>query len=123
MKNVLEAAARCEKTAVIHFVGIRAGEIRRQTGNNSNLHVADSLAAAGSLAASLSGQPGAVATFGIGPETSKIISEWNRRRTKSRRFLRGVYTGGTLCAEAQEVIGKTIQGISSNAGHFISHPP
>jgi len=115
MKKVLEAAARCEKTAVIHFVGMRTGEIRRQTGNNSHLHVADSLAAAGSLSVSLAGQPGAVTTFGIGPETSKIIFEWNRRRTKSRRFLRGVYTGGTLCAEAQEVIGRTVQGISSNA--------
>jgi succinyl-CoA synthetase alpha subunit len=115
MEKVLEAAARCGKPAVLHFVGVRTGEIRRRAGENPHLHEADSLAAAGRLSVSLAGQPGGVAAIEIGPEFSKRISEWGRRRARGRRFLRGVYTGGTLCAEAQAVIGRTVPGIRSNA--------
>ena len=115
MEKVLEAAARCGKPIVIHFVGVRTGEIRRWVGKFSHLYEADSLAAAGRLSVLLAGRPGVVEAFEFGPESSKRISEWGRRCAKSRRFLRGVYTGGTLCAEAQAVIGRTVSGIRSNA--------
>ena len=115
MEKVLEAATRCGKPTVIHFIGVRTEDIRRRVSESTHLHVADSLAAAGRLSVSLTDGPGLVAALEIGPETSQKISEWGRRCAKGRRFLRGVYTGGTLCAEAQVVIGRTVPGIYSNA--------
>jgi FdrA protein len=115
MEKVLEAAARCGKPAAIHFVGARTGYIGRWAEGHPHLHVADSLAAAGRLSVSLTGAVGDVAAPEVGPDASKKISEWGQRRSKGRRFLRGVYTGGTLCAEAQAIIGMTVPGIRSNA--------
>ena len=111
MKKVLEAAARCTKPVVIHFVGGQAEDLQKHPG----LRAADSLAGAGRLAVSLTGGPAPARTPEINPETRSKIAEWSRSRAKGRRFLRGVYTGGTLCAEAQAIIGKTLSGIRSNA--------
>ena len=111
MKKVLEAAARCTKPAVIHFVGDHSADLQKHPG----LHAADSLAGAGRLAVSLTGGPAPAGTPEINPETRSKIAEWNRARTKGQRFLRGVYTGGTLCAEAQAIIGKSVPEIRSNA--------
>ena len=115
MKKVLEAAGRCTKPVAIHFVGAQAEDIRRHSGEHPHLHAADSLAGAGKLAVSLTGGPAPAGTPEINPETREKIAEWRRARTKGQRFLRGVYTGGTLCAEAQAIIGKTVAGIRSNA--------
>ena len=115
MKKVLEQAARCAKPVVIHFVGARAEDIRRHSGEHPHLYPADSLAEAGRLAVSLTGGRAPARTPEINPETREKIAEWSRARAKERRFLRGVYTGGTLCAEAQAIIGRTVPGIRSNA--------
>ena len=115
MKKVLEQAARCAKPVVIHFVGARAEDIRRHSGEHPHLYPADSLAEAGRLAVSLTGGRAPARTPEINPETREKIAEWSRVRAKERRFLRGVYTGGTLCAEAQAIIGRTVPGIRSNA--------
>ncbi len=111
MEKVLETTARSAKPAVIHFVGGRSEDVRKHPG----LHAADSLAAAGRLAASLSEGRIDAAAPEIDSETRERIAEWNRARAQGRRFLRGVYTGGTLCAEAQALIGRTVAGIRSNA--------
>lgn len=111
MKKVLEAAARCGKPAVVHFVG----GLREDILAYPHLHAADSLAEAGRLAVYLGGGETPKAATELHPELKSKIAEWNKIRGKGRRFLRGVYTGGTLCAEAQAIIGKTIPGIRSNA--------
>ena len=111
MKKVLEAAARCAKPVVIHFVGALSKDLQK----HPYLHAADSLAGAGRLAVSLTGGPAPAGPLEINPETREKIAEWNFARAKGRRFLRGVYTGGTLCAEAQALIGRTLSGIRSNA--------
>ncbi|MDE0331178.1 MAG: acyl-CoA synthetase FdrA [Nitrospinae bacterium] len=111
MRKVLDAAAQCGKPAVVHFVGGLSEDIRKLPG----LHAADSLAEAGRLAVSLSGGRMDTAAFEIDSKARARIAEWSRTRPKSRRSLRGVYTGGTLCAEAQAIVGKTLDGIRSNA--------
>lgn len=111
MGKVLEAAAKCRKAAVIHFVGGRSKDIRP----HPSLHAADSLAEAGRIAVSLSGGRADAAAPELDSDARERIAGWGRTRATGRRFLRGVYTGGTLCAEAQAIIGKSIQGISSNA--------
>ena len=111
MEKVLEAAAKCAKPVVIHFVG----GLNENVLANSGLHAADSLAEAGRLAVSLyEGRTDAAAPE-FDSDARKRIAEWSRSRAKDRRYLRGVYTGGTLCAEAQALIGKTLGGIRSNA--------
>ena len=109
--KILEATATCGKPAVVHFVGGRDEDILAHPG----LHAADSLAEAGRLAVSLSGGETPESVIDLHPEIKSKIAEWNNLRGKGRRFLRGVYTGGTLCAEAQSIISESIPGISSNA--------
>ena len=111
MKKVLEAAGRCAKPVVILFVGGRSEDVRKHPG----LHAADSLAEAGRLAVSLTGGPAPAGPPEISSETREKITKWSHARAKGRRFLRGVYTGGTLCAEAQAIIGKSVPEIRSNA--------
>lgn len=109
--KILEATARCGKPAVVHFVGDWNQDILEHLG----LYVADSLAEAGRLAVSLSGGRAGAPAPEVDSEARERIAGWSRTRAKGRRFLRGVYTGGTLCAEAQAIIGESIPGISSNA--------
>ena len=115
MGNVLHAAAQCGKPIVIHFVGANAEDMEHCLRAHPNLHAADSLAEAGRLAVSLSGGHAETAPPELDPDARERIVEWSRSREKGRRFLRGVYTGGTLCAEAQAIVGRTIPGIRSNA--------
>lgn len=109
--KVLETAARCGKPTVIHFVGGRREDVLAHSG----LRAADSLADAGRRAVSLCGGRADAAAPEIDSEARERISAWSRTRAKGRRFLRGIYTGGTLCAEAQAIIGKSVTGIRSNA--------
>ena len=104
-----------ESPLIIHFVGAKAEGMEHCLRAHPNLHAADSLAEAGRLAVSLSGGHTETAPPGLDPDARERIAAWSRSREKGRRYLRGVYTGGTLCAEAQAVISKTIPGISSNA--------
>ena len=113
--KVLETAAKCAKPVVIHFVGAKAEDMDRYLHAHPNLHMADSLANAGRLAVSLSGGQAETTPFEVGMGARARIAEWSRTRPKSCRYLRGVYTGGTLCAEAQAIIGKSVTGIGSNA--------
>ncbi|MCY3824144.1 MAG: acyl-CoA synthetase FdrA [Nitrospinae bacterium] len=111
MRKVLETASRCAKPVVIHFVGGRSEDVLAHSG----LHAADSLADAGRLAVSLSGGQAEATPLEVGTDARARIAEWSREKDRGRRYLRGVYTGGTLCAEAQAIVGKTIEGIRSNA--------
>ncbi len=115
LEKILEATARCEKPAVIHFVGSGTGDTERLLHTNPGLHAAGSLAEAGRLAVSLCEGHAKAAKPKLGPEVQENISAWSRTSPRSRRFLRGVYTGGTLCAEAQAIVGETVPGIRSNA--------
>lgn len=109
--KILETTATCGKPAVVHFVGDWNQDILEHLG----LHIADSLAEAGRLAVSLSGGRAGAAAPEVDSEARERIAGWSRTRAKGRRFLRGVYTGGTLCAEAQAIVGDTVPGIHSNA--------
>ena len=109
--NILEATACCGKPVVVHFVGGRSEDVLAHPG----LHAADSLAEAGRLAVSLSGGCIDTAVPELDSETRARIAKWSREKDTGRRYLRGVYTGGTLCAEAQAIVGKTVARIRSNA--------
>ncbi len=115
MGKVLETAARCGKPVVIHFVGAKAEDMEHDLRAHPDLHAADSLAEAGRLAVSLCRGRTVAAKPELDSEAKERIAAWSRSRAKGRRFLRGVYTGGTLCAEAQAIVGRTIPGIRSNA--------
>ena len=108
---ILEATATCGKPAVVHFVGDWNEDILVHLG----LYAPDSLAEAGRLAVSLSGGRADPAAPELDSGAKERIAGWSHARAHGRRFLRGVYTGGTLCAEAQAIIGEFIPGISSNA--------
>ena len=113
--KVLETAAKCAKPVVIHFVGAKTEDMDRYLHAHPNLHMADSLADAGRLAVSLSGRQAEATSLEVDTDARARIAVWSQKRDRGRRFLRGVYTGGTLCAEAQAIVGRTMPGIRSNA--------
>ncbi len=111
LEKILKATARCGKPAVIHFVGGRSEDVLAYPG----LYAADSLAGAGRLAVSLVEGRAEATPPELDSVTRERIAGWSRTRERGRRFLRGVYTGGTLCAEAQAIVGSSVADIRSNA--------
>jgi FdrA protein len=109
-ERVLEALGRSGKPSVVDFIGIRG---RKGT---ETLSFAESLEeAAGMAVASSSGKAYTPHTFDL-PE--KEIGRLVRRETssmaKSQRFLRGLFTGGTLADEALYLLDGELGGIHSN---------
>ena len=116
LQAILGALGEAGKPAVIHFVGADAGAIRSAYRGKADLRAAGTLAEAGHLAASLS-KGGAAPPAPIpSPDLLAKVTAWAQSKKDSRRrFLRGLYTGGTLCAEAQAILRKTLGAIRSNA--------
>lgn len=73
---------------------------------------ADSLEAAAKKAVKLAGIKEQVASNK--EELAQIIAAAKKRLNKEQRFLRGLFCGGTLCAEALYVLRKHLAGVKSN---------
>jgi hypothetical protein len=101
--RVLAAAARAGKPVVVCFIGMQASAV-----NAANLHVARTLEEAAEVAARLAGRQGpatppagrAVTPVHLGPR---------------QRFIRGLYSGGTLCYEASMLLADAALPAWSNA--------
>jgi FdrA protein len=99
-KAVLERVAKSPKPHVICFLGADALDLPK------NARLAATLEEAAALA---SGPvPGAF-------DAAAIAAGWKKRLPASRRFVRGVYSGGTLCAEAQTILRKAGAEFWANA--------
>jgi FdrA protein len=101
--QVVGAAHQAGKPAVICFVGARVSGRGRVQG-------ADTLEEAALTAVRLAeGRP-------VEPPPSLALPAQEAARLgPSQRYLRGLYSGGTLCAEAQVVLRGYIDGVRSNA--------
>ncbi|MBI4252537.1 MAG: hypothetical protein HY618_08765 [Candidatus Tectomicrobia bacterium] len=116
MKAILGAIGDSGKPAVVHFVGADSSAIQRAYGGKTSLCVAGTLSEAGRLAVSLA-KGSAPAPSAQPPQDllSKVTAWAWRGKGSRRKFLRGLYAGGTLCAEAQAILRKTLGTIHSNA--------
>lgn len=100
-RAVLERVARSPKPHVICFLGADALELP------ANARAAATLEEAAALAAA------PVPVEDYAPDA--IVAEWRAKLAPARRFVRGVYSGGTLCAEAQVLLRRAGAAFWSNA--------
>lgn len=107
-QRVLDAAANCGKPVVVCFVG---GAIEERPG----VHMARDLTDAARLAVHLAtGQsPAALDVPGV-PEAQARLAAERSQLAPQQRFLRGLYSGGTLCDEAMTLLMPKLGAIHSN---------
>jgi succinyl-CoA synthetase alpha subunit len=103
-KRVLDAARKARKPVVVSFVGGARSEIK-----GANLHVAatleDAAHAAVALARGRAPQRRAPAKLPAGLP----------RLAAGKRYVRGLYSGGTFCYEASGLLGEALGAVRSNA--------
>ncbi len=112
-KRILERVRACARPVVVAFLGADRAEIE-----SAGAVYAEFLEEAAAKAVALAqGRSPASASFvfprgdvseGLPPETAPHLKEGGRR------FLRGVYTGGTLAGEAVLILERSLGGVYSN---------
>ncbi len=96
-RRVVEAAKNVGRPLVVDFMGAEASELDRE-----NVVVADTFEAAARAALRLAAIPWGLRLNGDGIEEALAASL--RRLPPARRMLRGLYAGGSLCAEAARIL-------------------
>jgi FdrA protein len=98
-RRILDLAAAAGKPVVVHFLGAAPDTVR-----GSGLVAADSLQHAGDLAVALASGH-AVPASNAAPSAAQLaaIAEVTHRMAPSQCAVRGLFTGGTFCYEAQLV--------------------
>jgi FdrA protein len=108
-ETVLEAARRSSKPIVVNFLG---GKVTSMLGK---VRTADTLEDAARIACELSGaEQGAAA--GIVPEAniSMALAE-HKKLASSQQYIRGLFSGGTLCYESEVILQPILGEVFSNA--------
>ncbi|MDR0362421.1 MAG: FdrA family protein, partial [Planctomycetota bacterium] len=117
-EKVLRAARGCGKPVVICFIG-GGGE------SDGNLEFAGSLEDAAVRAVRLSGG-GSTGCGELFPYPANRIAEEAARLAGSQKYIRALYCGGTLAAEAETVMRESCPGVYSNIsrkpGHRLADP-
>jgi succinyl-CoA synthetase alpha subunit len=94
---VLETAEACSKPVVAIFLGADAASITR-----NGIHGADYLAQAADMAVALvKSQNPQRRDIQVDNETQRKIKEISRAMEPGQRYVRGIFSGGTFCFEAQ----------------------
>jgi succinyl-CoA synthetase alpha subunit len=108
---ILELAAAAGKPVVVHFLGAATDDARR-----AGLVAADSLQHAADIAVALS-LDRTPPSAGAGPADAQraTIAELASRMAPAQRAVRGLFTGGTFCCEAQLVFLQRGLACRSNA--------
>lgn len=118
-EKVLEALGRSGKPCVVDFIGMSG---RKGTGT---LRFAGNLEeAAGMAVAFSSGKDFTPRTFDLSKtEVARLVRRETSKMGKSQRFLRGLFTGGTLADEALYLLDGGLGGIvkdpHASRGHTI----
>jgi succinyl-CoA synthetase alpha subunit len=96
-EKVLDAAAATGKPVVVSFLGADPVDVER-----NGIYAAASLAEAADMAVALvSGVEPRRQPVSISHRTQTALREAVSKMAPSQRFLRGIYSGGTFCFEAQ----------------------
>lgn len=111
-QKILDQAAGAGKPAVICFIGGDPSEIEKR-----GLYAAISLedAAHKAVAFSRSEKPEDYAGFAMGERRAEELAAAEAARmAPSQKYIRGLYTGGTLCDEAMKLMIASLGHIRSN---------
>ena len=111
MSKVLDRVSKSGKKFVINFLGCEFDVI-----SGSGAIPARTLEEAAFLAvATLKGEPYEHRVFTIPQaELGKRLQEETEKMSPEQRFIRGLYSGGTLCYEAMMIIGDSVKEVYSN---------
>ena len=108
-EKVLQVARGCKKPVVVNFLG--GGTDPKKLGR---LRATRTLDDAANITCALAGSKGPAV-----PSDRKHLASIARREyerlTRSQRFIRGLFAGGTLCYEAQVVLAPVFKEVYSNA--------
>jgi FdrA protein len=108
MAKVLAFAKKVRKPMVINFLGVDLAEMQ------TSRHVAaKTLDEAAMKAAELSGTKVKAPSW-TGPLSTRAHEEASHL-SSSQRYVRGLFSGGTLCYEAQILLASAVGGVYSNA--------
>ena len=107
--KVIKALEETGKPCVVHFIGLMGQKDR------GNLHFADNLEEAAGMAVALAqGKEYTPTTFTIPEsEVKKIVDRETKSMSSDQKYLRGLYTGGTLADEAVILLNDDLGGIHS----------
>ncbi len=107
-KKVLDVAAKGSKPVVVNFVGGDPSEIKQY----NNCYPAVTIKEAAQKAVDLAeGREPGEATVEV---SQKIVDEEKGKLGTEQKYLRGLYSGGTLAFEAMNILEEEIGGIYSN---------
>ena len=110
MAKVLEVARRCRKPVVVNFLG--GGVSPRMLGK---LRSANTLEDAARAACELVGMKPQVAADVIPRETISLALAEHEKLAGSQQYIRGLFSGGTLCYESETVLQPLLGEVFSNA--------
>jgi FdrA protein len=98
-ERVLSAAAACAKPVVVIFLGADPAGINRK-----GVYAAGYLAQAADMAVALSiGSKPSAEPIAVSAEVRSRLTSLAQAMLPSQRYVRGIYSGGTFCFEAQLV--------------------
>ena len=107
MSRVLEAVGQCSKPVVVNFLGADPAQ-------GSGLVAARTLEDAARAACSLyTGSDAKVPTTAT-PDAVRQALQDHQKLSSSQRFLRGLFSGGTLCYESQVILNPVLEKVLSN---------
>jgi FdrA protein len=108
MEKVLAQASRCTKPVVVHFIGGDKTVVEKH-----KLIATESLEETASKAVEIA--IGKKVSFAIHEtELKKIALSESSKMYKSQKYIRGLYSGGTLCDETMLYLQKNFGNIYSN---------
>ncbi len=111
-EKILKRVSKSSKKVIVNFLGYDAGRI-----SSSRAIAARTLEETAFLAvATLKGEPYRYENFGMPEvELKRMVENETERMTRDQKFVRGLYSGGTLCDEAVLILSSTVGEVYSNA--------
>jgi FdrA protein len=110
MEKVLEAAKSSRKPVVVNFLGI--DDKPQMLGD---LRSANTLEDAARIACELTGMEPESVIPKISEETIALSLKEHKSLAESQQYIRGLFSGGTLCYETQTILQPLIGDVFSNA--------
>jgi FdrA protein len=110
MEKVLEVARRSRKPVVVNFLG---GVVSPPL--LGKLRSANTLEDAARIACELAGIKPGGAAFIIPKETISVALANHRKLARSQQYIRGLFSGGTLCYESETILQPLFGEVFSNA--------
>ena len=110
LEKVLDVAKRSRKPVVVNFLG--ADLSPRMLGK---LRAANTLDEAARVACELSGAKAEVAAPLIPEETISVALVEHKELARTQRYVRGLFSGGTLCYESEIILQPLLGEVFSNA--------